>query len=1266
MSSPIRNMKIYKSALRLMTLSLAIVASMVFMPESLQATHIIGGDLSYRAVGGDGYELTLRIRRDCENGAEEADFDDPAVIGIFDKDGNWLFNYGFGGQFLLEFQGSERIEDELASECFEQQGALCVDEAVYVDTVWLPIQDEGYILAYQRCCRNVILDNIVDPLNTGVIYKTCIEPEAMDGANKSAQFKDHTPLYLCVNEAWTFDHGATDEDGDDLVYSLYTPFQSGSAADPIILPPFGQPLDREVDWVSPTYSETNQLGGSNPLTINASTGIITAIPEITGVFLIGVKVEEFRNGELINTVYRDMEVDVRACGDVPTADFTVEEFNCDGFDVEFTNNSSDANSYTWFFDFPDSSFTSDLENPGTITYPGPGAYTVVLRAFADDGCFAEAVQTIFVNDFNGIPDFISDVESCDEDIVVTLTDDSDDPDGSISDYLWTIEGADTTVTGSGTPFTFVLSETGVYSVTLDITDSIGCQQSITKEITYNRLGFEFNFEDGADSVRACFGDPTQILLNGDPNFTYTWSPEDGLDDPTSSNPLATPDESTTYSVTVTDGMCEVTGEVDVLVIREEASIDGEISEIDCDGNATLISSNSIDADVEWSTDPEFGDIISTETSIDVTVDEIETFYVRIVEGIFECIEVVDTIVVENPDIEPEIDIDVDESGPVGGGSGDTPDDRATVCLGQPLVLDLGGDLSGEDLTIVWSPEDCIISGQGTESIVVDTDNADCTDFTVTVTNEFGCEGTTEFFVEYEETPDLEIIAADYQQCGLGNVSFMLDNPDDVDIMWDFGNGDMSTEDNPDYVYDESGIYTVVVSSKGLCIASDTIMVDVFVFQDNGDGIGNGDGGDGDVIPDTIAICNMMPVILNDGGDATLDYTWSPADIFDDVNATSPEIDPSEDVLITVMVTDPNNPFCTLFDTAQVIVADSIGLSVTPDVSLCQPDSVTLSASTTRDDVSIVWLDENGNEVGTGNDLEIFADESTCYTAVATDAAGCEESEEVCIDVVPEFSYEIEVFDMEGDGNDGFCAGEEGVIVITDTDEERDFTYTWGPDGDIDSGADTDMAEISPDETTTYNVTITDEESGCEVVDQVTVPVLDPSCSLTADMDTVIQGNGGTSIDSDCGDNDDLMYEWTDENGNVIGDGPSLDVDPMETTTYTLTTTDENGCTSVSMITITVLTGNCDESDIFVPNAFTPNGDGLNDIWLIRSVFIDEFTVVVYNRWGEQVFQSDDILIGWDGIFEGEEAKPDVYGYHLTATCFNGETYTERGNVTLLR
>lgn len=123
------------------------------------------------------------------------------------------------------------------------------------------------------------------------------------------------------------------------------------------------------------------------------------------------------------------------------------------------------------------------------------------------------------------------------------------------------------------------------------------------------------------------------------------------------------------------------------------------------------------------------------------------------------------------------------------------------------------------------------------------------------------------------------------------------------------------------------------------------------------------------------------------------------------------------------------------------------------------------------------------------------------------------------------------------------------------------------------------------------------------------------------------------------------------------------------TTYTLTGTSRYGCKAVDEVTIHLL---CDNNQLFVPNCFTPNGDGENEIFYVRGTGIKEVKRFnVYNRWGEVVFtkehvQANDPTGGWDGKNNGREPRPDVYVWFVEAICYTGEPMFIKGDITLIR
>ena len=90
--------------------------------------------------------------------------------------------------------------------------------------------------------------------------------------------------------------------------------------------------------------------------------------------------------------------------------------------------------------------------------------------------------------------------------------------------------------------------------------------------------------------------------------------------------------------------------------------------------------------------------------------------------------------------------------------------------------------------------------------------------------------------------------------------------------------------------------------------------------------------------------------------------------------------------------------------------------------------------------------------------------------------------------------------------------------------------------------------------------------------------------------------------------------------------------------------------------------NCGEPNIFVPNAFTPNNDGNNDILKVRGRWISKLQFVVYNRWGQEMFTTTDVNNGWNGVFKGNEVAPDVYNYFLQVTCLDNKIFTKKDEI----
>lgn len=129
-----------------------------------------------------------------------------------------------GGQILIPFNGDDTLNQILINRCTVTIDDVCVHETRYEMIVNLPFRTGGYWLTYQRCCRNRSLNNVNDPLNTGMSLFVRLSEEAMQLGNSSPTFDAWAPIYICANERIEFNHTATDKDGDSLVYRLSTPW----------------------------------------------------------------------------------------------------------------------------------------------------------------------------------------------------------------------------------------------------------------------------------------------------------------------------------------------------------------------------------------------------------------------------------------------------------------------------------------------------------------------------------------------------------------------------------------------------------------------------------------------------------------------------------------------------------------------------------------------------------------------------------------------------------------------------------------------------------------------------------------------------------------------------------------------------------------------------------------------------------------------------------------------------------------------------------
>ncbi|MBS1647554.1 MAG: PKD domain-containing protein [Bacteroidetes bacterium] len=462
--------------------------------------------------------------------------------------------------------------------------------------------------------------------------------------------------------------------------------------------------------------------------------------------------------------------------------------------------------------------------------------------------------------------------------------------------------------------------------------------------------------------------------------------------------------------------------------------------------------------------------------------------------------------------------------------------------------------------------------------------------------------------------------------------------------WNFGNGQTSTLANPPNVLYNAGSYTTsLVVSNGAC--SDTAK-QVVAFTIN----------PMQTKPDT-AFCAGGSVPLSASGSST-SYTWQPSAGLSSSSISNPVATPSTTTVYTVTMqqTDALGHLCNfnLTDTIKVF----------PRVVANFSDSVNVCGNTVMfTDLSYAnitkWHWNFGDTI-----VDSIKNPSHSYTQAgtytislwATNQYGCPDSTHKVITLSGFNPISIS-------RNTTVCSGKQVQLNAS-----GGISYTWTPPYNL-NNANIANPIATPTANTNYTLYLAQTNSAGNTCistlhTNIIVPAYSNSVLTTyAHPDTITEG-----ASSQLGAYAPNGYIVWYPDYNLSSDS-SLNptAAPHHTTTYSATYIDANGCPFVmSKVTIYVIAAACNESTVFVPNTFTPNGDGRNDVLYARSPLVTNVHFVIADRWGQIVFETNDINKGWDGIFNGKPCNPDVFGYFITYTCNNGQESFKKGNVTLIR
>ncbi len=1433
-------------------LSICFAIVMLLLPtQEAQATHVVGGDITYVCLGGNTYRVMLTVRRDCFNGDPDADFDDPASIAIYALDGTLLTDFADNGELFLPFMSDDTITNDLDSNCGLVGSPVCVHESRYMGEVELDFRPEGYLFVYQRCCRNVSLNNILEPLETGSTYFIELTEEGQSLCNAAPSFKAWPDIYLCAGQDLIFDHSATDADGDSLVYRLCTPSTGATFDDPRPQPAYPPPYD-DVVWAS-GFGLDNLLGSGIPLEIDPVTGTLTARPEVVGQYLVGVCVEEYRDGVKISEHKRDFEYNTRLCLDPLIAEIAPFENNCDTLGFTFERGpDNNGDNYEWIIANETGTFTVNFVNEeASLVFPEEGLYTLTLIERRDlDMCEVITSIEIPVFDRDYEVDFEVSILSCDDEMVqLSLLDISSglNPGENIVGWNWSIDSDGTIMNFTGPSVNVSLANVST-TIVLEVEFDTGCILSQEMEIegsllpqssiagnsfscansgaivnlypvisnnptgldvdTYEWLIFngqdflnfsvdtvtidvtdinlvtanlDVRFENGCvvssddlidvellsqeviitASLVGCQGDSYDILLDSelsnptgiDP-IGYSWTIEnDGL---ITNSSLENPSVSVAFgdSLIVTAGIflsddCFVENTrvilIDSLLVP---NIDFEVELLSCpteDSFELQIVDLSTVPSGTMLMNPEWVVVINGVTSNFSSVpppfvvnvsDELEIHYGFQISDLCwleksEIINLDDILpdpsfsytLLDCSDPNGDVVIEFMNTSVLAGANVSSVtwtyeiDGVSTEFIGDPLLINTA---FGEEIAISLEVEfdnNCVIRSDSATIIPVvepmfDVDLAivscDVTgdDYliaaTLVVTGGYTPE-SIDWFVTvgtdtYQANGEIIVFPVSMNEQILINVDVDLGPNCNLNLDFEFDTEDaFPIQDIGLTIEDcDADVYTATIIDENIISPLTPIDSSIWVVELNGMTTNyNSLPQQIDLLPtDVLTVTNFLYF----GNGCVAEYT----EVFDastfkvDITAISPvELCVGDTIRYTILNNDSLQLIDVQWEDDPHILADAD--SNAPLISFLPGETnFTLTASVTNQYAcdSTVMVDfnlgmineqmsfnfsieecgeltvcfENTNQFAysflwdfgvDGIDTDTSTLEAVCYTypslgmytvtlsSLDSICAPLPISESFNLDIVPELTADQDtVVNCEGGS----------VLLSANANILQDSIMWFNADGDkIGQG---NTIEVSPEGEEIFTAILLDAFACGDTLSLIT-QVSNIDVEIAADSNFIyLCDTIELFIDSPL---DGVTYTWS--TGDV---GESILVSPTEDIVISVTAVDQFGCDAFAEFPIEVRQPQCDETDVFIPNAFSPNGDNVNDVLFVRSNFIKEMRLVIYDRWGEQIFVSADQSRGWDGKYRGEELPPDAYGYTLNVVCPNDLRYTAKGNVSIIR
>ncbi|MEO7265921.1 MAG: PKD domain-containing protein, partial [Ferruginibacter sp.] len=487
-------------------------------------------------------------------------------------------------------------------------------------------------------------------------------------------------------------------------------------------------------------------------------------------------------------------------------------------------------------------------------------------------------------------------------------------------------------------------------------------------------------------------------------------------------------------------------------------------------------------------------------------------------------------------------------------------------------------------------------------------------------------------------------------CDRGDVQFtnttVVTNDLITGYSWDFGDGTTSIQPNPFHSYNATGNYfpSLKVTTQSGCTDSLRLALPIKIIKKPDlQAFKTADG----CIPLTVTFNSS----LNNPDTSAMTYQW----IFGNGQLSS-QANPTPQVYpvagnFPVQLIAINSSGCR--DTSTLLVkAFAIPvIKASLDTFICKGNSVRLSVSGGS---IYTWSPAQGLSCTNCSSPMANPDSLRKYIVIGTSSDGCINKDSVNIAIVYPFKMKIS-------RPDSICIGGSAQLFATGAN-----SYSWTPTAGI-TVTNISMITVTPQQTTTYKV-IGKDGKNC-FADTAYIPItVFPIPTVDGGPDKTI--NTGQSVNLVPIISADVTnVTWSPTGSITQTNYPAITVKPKETTQYLVQVTNAGGCQSRDIVTVFVI---CNGANVFIPNTFSPNGDGANDIFYPRgSGLFSIRSLKIFNRWGEIVYQKNDFMpnderSGWNGMYKGQKLNPDVFIYTMEIMCDNSTVLTYKGNIALIK